>query len=74
MCRNLQVIRVLDMLYFLMHRRIGASVDELADRFGVSRKTIMRDLHALKQSPFHLERRMRGDKSVYAITTLRHES
>jgi predicted DNA-binding transcriptional regulator YafY len=48
--RNQQVIRILNVLHKMLYSRIGFTITDLADEFGVSEKTIRRDIMAIRES------------------------
>lgn len=52
--RNQQVTRILNILHKMLYSRIGFTIANLADEFGVSEKTIRRDIMAIQDSRFHL--------------------
>ncbi len=50
MPRNRQVVRELQMILALERSRYGATLQELAGEYGVSTRTIRRDLEALQEA------------------------
>ena len=60
-----QVVRQLDILRTLQARRFGANVPELAEEYGVNRRTIQRDIWHLREAGFVLGEERRDDQHVY---------
>ena len=54
MSNTRQIVRQLDILRELASRHLGASIQELVERFGVTRRTIERDLNDLSEAGFPL--------------------
>ena len=51
MSRNFQSVRVLKLLFlFATHRRTGLTIKQLTELLGVKRRTLYRDLEALKEA------------------------
>jgi predicted DNA-binding transcriptional regulator YafY len=54
--RNNQVVRVLNLFFLLCkHKKFGLGISEACDSLAVSRRTLYRDLEALKEVGVELE-------------------
>ena len=60
-----QLVRQLDMLRELQVARYGKTVHELAEKPGVTRRTVQRDLWDLREAGFVLDAESRDDHHVY---------
>lgn len=66
--RNQQVIRILNILHKMLYSRIGFTIANLADEFGVSEKTIRRDIMAIRDSRFNLANHNTEFGTRYTVT------
>lgn len=62
-----QIVRQLDILRELDARTYGATLQELADESGVSKRTIQRDLNDLSDVGFIIEEKMRDRKKYFTV-------
>ncbi len=53
--RNLQLLRILGMIRDLSVARNGVSIQDLRDRYGVTRRTVERDLLAIEEAGYDIE-------------------
>lgn len=67
MSNTRQVVRQLDILRVLAARRHGASIQELVDDFGVTRRTIERDLNDLGDAGFPLYTEKQGRRNLWNL-------
>ena len=67
MSNTRQIVRQLDILRVLAARRHGASIQELVDDFGVTRRTIERDLNDLGVAGFPLYTEKRGRRNLWKL-------
>ena len=65
--RNAQTIRQLQIIAFLDSMRYGATLDELAEEFGVETRTIRRDLDAIKALGYEVIRLAREGAARYKL-------
>ncbi len=65
MPRNAEVIRQWNILLLLDRKRLGLSVDELAQEAAVGKRTIWRDMAALQEAGFPLTSEKRADSRTY---------
>ncbi len=62
-----QIVRQLDILRELVARTYGATLQELADEWGVSTRTIQRDLNTLSEVGFIIEEKVRDRKKYFTV-------
>jgi len=62
-----QIVRQLDILRELAARTYGATLQELADEWGVSTRTIQRDLNTLSEVGFIIEEKVRDRKKYFTV-------
>ena len=62
-----QIVRQLDILRELMSRTYGATIQELVDDCGVTRRTIERDLKDLSEAGFPLYTERRGRQNLWHL-------
>ncbi len=62
-----QIVRQLDILRELAARTYGATLQELADEWGVSTRTIQRDLKVLSEVGFIIEEKVRDRKKYFTV-------
>ncbi|MDE3000455.1 MAG: transcriptional regulator [Gemmatimonadota bacterium] len=67
MANTRQIVRQLDILRVLRARRHGASIQDLVDDFGVTRRTIERDLGDLGDAGFPLYAVKRGRQNLWNL-------
>lgn len=67
MSNTRQIVRQLDILRSLAARRHGASIQDLIDDFGVTRRTIERDLNDLGEAGFPLYTERRGRQNQWHL-------
>lgn len=67
MQRNCQLIRVLNILYNFLVNRSPKAVSVLSAEYGVHTKTIRRDLKAIAQSKFTLEKIKKDQRAEYFL-------
>ena len=70
MPRHAEIVRHWRMLLHIDAHRHGVTVKDLADRFGVTQRTVWRDLEALQQVGFPLVDDKRDTGAIPAISTL----
>ena len=64
---NKQIVRQLDILRELAAKTYGATLQELADESGVSKRTIQRDLNDLSDVGFIIEEEVRDRKKYFTV-------
>jgi len=69
MPRNAEVIRQWNILLLLDRKRLGLSVDDLAQEAAVGKRTIWRDVAALQEAGFPLTSEKREDSRTYWMLT-----
>ena len=69
MSNTRQIVRQLDILRELMSRTFGATIQELVDEFGVTRRTIERDLNDLSEAGFPLYTEKRDRRNYWNLTS-----
>ena len=56
MSRNSQIVRVLNLLFLLCkHRKVGLAISHICELMSISRRTLYRDLDALKEVGIEIE-------------------